>query len=152
MTEATRHGFITDAAGREAVGSDVMLLLGRVLMAAIYLHGGSQKLMGLDGFAEYLASQGVAVGAYPIAILAAGVEFFGALGVLVGLGTRYAALVMALFTVFAAFIGHRFWEVSDPAMYVDQMHHFMKNAAIVGGFLFLYAAGPGRLSIDRRGN
>jgi uncharacterized membrane protein YphA (DoxX/SURF4 family) len=37
-------------------------------------------------------------------------------------------------------------------MHVDQMNHFMKNVAIAGGFLLLYAAGPGRLSIDRRGN
>jgi putative oxidoreductase len=152
MTEASRRGFITQAAGRAAAGSDVALLVGRVLLAAIYLYGGYHKLMGLDGLAGYLASHGVAVGAYPIAILAAGVEFFGSLCVLVGLGTRYAALLMALFTVVAALIGHQFWEVSDPAMYVDQMNHFMKNAAIVGGFLLLYAAGPGRLSIDRRGN
>ena len=152
MTEASGHGFTAGAAGREAAGSDVVLLIGRVLMAAIYLYGGSQKLTGLDGFAEYLASQDVAVGAYPIALLAAGAEFFGALCVLLGFGTRYAALVMALFTVVAALIGHRFWEVSDPAMHVDQMNHFMKNVAIAGGFLLLYAAGPGRLSIDRRGN
>jgi putative oxidoreductase len=142
MTEASRHGFITQAAGREGVGSDLVLLIGRVLMAAIYLYGGSQKLTGLDGFAEYLAGQGVAVG----------VEFFGALCVLVEFGTRYAAAVMALFTVAAALIAHRFWEISDPAMHVDQMNHFMKNVAIAGGFLLLYAAGPGRLSIDRRGN
>jgi putative oxidoreductase len=100
--EASRHGFITQAAGREGVGSDLVLLIGRVLMAAIYLYGGSQKLTGLDGFAEYLAGQGVAVGVYPIALVAVGVEFFGALCVLVGFGTRYAAAVMALFTVAAA--------------------------------------------------
>jgi putative oxidoreductase len=152
MTEAIRHGFTAGAADRKAAGSDIVLLIGRVLTAAIYLYGGSQKLTGLDGFAEYLAGQGVAVGAYPIAILAAGVEFFGALCVLFGFGTRYAALLMALFTAVAALIGHRFWEVSDPAMHVDQMHHFMKNVAITGGFLLLYVTGPGRLSIDRRGN
>jgi putative oxidoreductase len=150
VTEASRHGFITQPAGRETAGSDVVLLIGRVLLAAIYLYGGYQKLMELDGFAGYLASQGVAVGAYPIALLAACTEFFGALCVLVGFGTRYAALLMALFTVVAALIGHQFWEVSDPAMYVNQMNHFMKNVAIVGGFLLVYAAGPGRLSIDRR--
>ena len=151
MPEASGPGFITKAAGREAAGSDAVLLIGRVLLAAIYLYGGYQKLMGLDGFAGYLASEGLAVGAYPIALLAACTEFFGSLCVLVGFGTRYVALLMALFTVVAALIGHRFWEVSDPAMYVDQMNHFMKNVAIAGGFLILYAAGPGRWSIDRRG-
>jgi putative oxidoreductase len=152
MTEVTRHGFLTEAAAREAIGSDVVLLIGRVLMAAIYLNGGFHKLVGLDGFAANLVSHGVPVAAYPIAVLAACVEFFGSLCVLLGLSTRYAALLMALFTVVAALIGHRFWEMSDPAMYANQMIHFMKNVAMVGGFLLLYAAGPGRLSIDRRGN
>jgi putative oxidoreductase len=151
MTEATRHGFLTIAAEREVVRSDVVLLLGRVLMAAIFLNSGFHKLAGLDGFAGYLAGHGVAVGAYPIAILAACIEFFGSLCVLIGLGTRYAAVLLALFTVVAALIGHRFWEISDPGMYMNQMNHFMKNVTIVGGFLLLYAVGPGRLSIDRRG-
>jgi len=151
MTEATRHGFLTIAAEREVARSDVVLLLGRVLMAAIFLNSGFHKLAGLDGFAGYLAGHGVAVGAYPIPILAACIEFFGSLCVLIGLGTRYAAVLLALFTVVAALIGHRFWEISDPGMYMNQMNHFMKNVTIVGGFLLLYAVGPGRLSIDRRG-
>jgi len=152
MTEASRHGYVTAAAEREVVSSDVVLLLGRVLMAAIFLNGGFHKLTGLEGFAGYLAGHGVPVGAYPIAVLAACVEFFGALCVLVGLGTRYAAVLMAGFTLVAALIAHRFWEIYDPAMYVNQMNHFMKNVTIVGGFLLLYAAGPGRLSVDRRGS
>ncbi len=151
MTEAIRHGYITQVAGREATGSDAVLLIARVLIAAIYLNGGFHKLMGLDGFAGYLAGHGLPVGAYPVALLAACVEFFGALCVLLGLGTRYAALLMALFTAVAALIAHRFWEISDAAQYVNQMNHFMKNVTIVGGFLVLYAVGPGRLSIDRRG-
>ena len=67
MTEVTRHGFLTEAAAREAIGSDVVLLIGRVLMAAIYLNGGFHKLVGLDGFAANLVSHGVPVAAYPIA-------------------------------------------------------------------------------------
>jgi putative oxidoreductase len=151
MTEASRYGLNAGVVGQEATASDFALLIGRVLIAAIFLYGGYHKLLGLDGFAGYLAGHGLAVGAYPMAILAAGVEFFGALCVLLGLGTRYVSLLMALFTVVAGLIAHRFWEVSDTAMYVNQMNHFMKNAAIVGGFLLLYGAGPGRLSIDRRG-
>jgi len=150
MSDVSRRGFWIEVAAREAVGSDTALLLGRVLMAAIFLNSGLQKLLGLDGFAGYLAGHGVPVGAYPIAVLAACVEFFGALCVLVGFGTRYAALLLALFTAVAALIAHRFWEI-DPAQYTNQMTHFMKNVTIVGGFLVLYATGPGRLSIDRRG-
>src|SRR5260370_8249028 len=98
MTEASRHGYVPAAAEREVVSSDVVLLLGRVLMAAIFLNGGFHKLTGLEGFAGYLAGHGVPVGAYPIAVLAACVEFFGALCVLLGLGTRYAPVLMPAFT------------------------------------------------------
>ena len=150
MTEATRYGYSTELADRSAAGADMVLLLGRVLMAAIFLNGGFHKLTGLETFASYLAGHGIPFGAYPVAVLAACVEFFGALCVLLGWGTRYAALLMAAFTLVAALIAHRFWEV-EPAQYMNQMHHFMKNITIVGSFLVLYATGPGRLSIDRRG-
>jgi putative oxidoreductase len=66
------------------------------------------------------------------------------------LGTRYAALLLALFTAVAALIAHRFWEIPDAAQYMNQMNHFMKNVTIIGGFLVLFAAGPGRLSLDHR--
>jgi putative oxidoreductase len=151
MTEASRYELNTGIVGQEALASDFALLSGRVLMAAIFLSGGYHKLLGLDGFAGYLAGHGLATGAYPMAILAACVEFFGGLCLLLGMGTHYVSLLMALFTVVASLIAHRFWEVSDAAMYVNQMNHFMKNVAIVGGFLLLYGAGPGRLSVDRRG-
>jgi putative oxidoreductase len=50
---------------------------------------------------------------------------------------------MALFAVIAAGVGHRFWEITDPTLHSDQMIQFMKNLAIAGGFLALYAAGSG---------
>jgi putative oxidoreductase len=148
MSEVSRRGIWTDVAVREGAGNDVVLLLGRVLMAAIFLNSGFHKLMGLEGFAGYLAGHGLPAGAYPIAVLAACVEFFGALCVLIGFGTRYAALLLAAFTLVAALIAHRFWEV-DPAQYTNQMNHFMKNITIVGGFLVLYVMGAGRFSVDR---
>ena len=151
MTDVTRQEFRTRAAAHEAIGSDAALLMGRVLMAAIFLDSGFHKLTGPDAFAAYLAGHGLAVGAYPVALLAAGVEFLGSLCVLLGLGTRYAAVLLAAFTAVAALIAHRFWEISDAAQYVNQMNHFMKNVTIIGGLLVLYGAGPGRLSIDRRG-
>jgi putative oxidoreductase len=150
MSDVSRRGFWTDIAVREVAGTDAVLLLARVVMAAIFLNGGFHKLMALDGFAGYLTGHGIPFGAYPVAVLAACVEFFAALCVLVGLGTRYVALLLALFTAVAALIAHRFWEIPDAAQYTNQMNHFMKNVTIIGGFLMLYATGPGRLSLDQR--
>jgi putative oxidoreductase len=116
----------------------------------MFVQSGLGKLSGLEGFSNYLGGHGVpAAYAYPAAIVGAVVEFLGSLCILLGFMTRLAALVMVVFTLVAAGIGHRFWEISDPAAHYAQMIQFMKNMAISGGFLALYAAGPGPLSVDR---
>jgi putative oxidoreductase len=76
------------------------------------------------------------------------VEFVGGLAVVLGFATRYAALLMMAFVVAATLISHRFW--SSPAEQQHmQMIQFAKNAAIFGGFLFVFVTGGGRYSFDR---
>src|SRR5437660_1624450 len=131
-----------DRAG--APGESIALLVARILLAAIFLQSAVGKLTGLEGFSGYLTEHGVpAEYGFPAAVVAAIVEALGALCILLGFMTRLAALVMALFTLIAAGIGHRFWEITDAAAHYAQMIQFMKNIAIAGGFLALYAAGPG---------
>jgi putative oxidoreductase len=128
---------------RLAVGAgSAAMLLGRV-------PSGFGKLAHLDAFAHTLAGRGVPMPGL-MAVIGACVEFFGSLAVVLGLKTRYAALVMAVFTAFAALIAHRFWQLDGPA-HDAQYIQFMKNVAIIGGFLCLFAAGPGAYAIDRRG-
>jgi putative oxidoreductase len=124
------------------------LLLGRLLIAAIFVPSGFGKLTHVASFAHVLASRGVPA-PHTLAIVGACVEFFGSLCVLFGLLTRYAALLLAAFTLVAALIAHRFWAASGAAE-AAQYTQFMKNMAIVGGFLFLFVAGPGRYSIHPR--
>jgi putative oxidoreductase len=136
---------------RGAPLQSVALLVARVLLAAIFLQSGFGKLIAVEAFSGYLSSNGVpGEYAYAAAVTGAVVEFLGALCILFGFLTRLAALVMALFTAAAAGIGHRFWDVADPTLHSTQMTHFMKNLAIIGGFLALYATGPGRVSVDWR--
>jgi putative oxidoreductase len=60
-----------------------------------------------------------------------------------------AALALAVFTGVALYLGHQFWPV--PAnQYMNQLHHALKNVAIIGGLLLLATSGPGRFSIDGR--
>ena len=56
---------------------------------------------------------------------------------------------LALFTLVATFAAHRFWEF-DGAQVANQMNHFFKNLAIVGGMVILAATGPGPLSVDAK--
>ena len=140
---------MSEAVEREAAGGDVALLVGRILLAAIFIPAGYHHLTASSGFASYLDAHGVPLSS-AVAIVAACVEFFGSLAILFGLGTRYAAPLMALFALIAALLGHRYWN-AEGAEYANQYNHFFKDLAIMGGFLVLYAAGPGRWSIDRRG-
>ncbi len=116
--------------------------LGRVLIAAIFVNSGINKIFGYAGTQAYMESQGVPGALLPLVIL---VEVLGGLAVVVGWQTRIAAFLLAGFTLLSALLFHLDF---DNQM---QTIMFMKNFAIAGGFLFLVAHGPGALSIDNRG-
>jgi len=68
---------------------------------------------------------------------------------LVGFKTRLMAIILAVFTVATAFLGHAFWN-APPEMLMAQKINFFKNLAITGGLLAFFAFGPGRFSIDKK--
>jgi putative oxidoreductase len=147
----------TSSTGIDALASgaagDVIWLLARIFIGGIFVYSGFGKLTGLEGFAASLAKGGVPMPGI-MAVVGAAVEFFGGLAIVLGIKARYAALLMALFTISATLISHRFWEFQDIAMFKQQSVHFMKNLAILGAFLLLFVQGGGRLSLDglwRRG-
>lgn len=138
---------MSDAMDRVSeTGHDTVLLLSRIAMSAIFLPSGFQKLTHLDAFAASLTQHGVP-GVALLAPIGACVEFFGSLLILTGTRVRWTAALMALFTLVAALISHRFWELADAAR-TNQHIHFMKNIAITGGFLSLFVAGAGAYSVD----
>lgn len=108
-----------------------------------------RSAMAFPETAAYMAKVG-----FPAPELMAGlaisIEVGGALLIIIGLKTRLVAWGMALFVVITMFAAHRFWEFSDAAQFENQLGHFLKNLAIVGGFMMLAVAGPGRISFDRR--
>ena len=140
-------------ASNATTGVDAALLIGRLCMAYLFVMGGWEKLMDLAGFAAYLSKLGIpAQYSYALAVVGACVEFFGGVCIVLGLVTSWVALLLAVHTLIAALLAHRYWTVADHAQTLNQMIHFNKNLAIIGGFLILYAAGPGRWSLDRRGS
>ena len=81
------------------------------------------------------------------ALVAIPLEVIIALAVAVGLWTRPLALLLALYTLGTALIGHPFWTMEGAARYANAIN-FYKNISIVGGFLLLYVTGAGRYSVD----
>jgi putative oxidoreductase len=126
---------------------DVVLLASRILLAVIFVPSGFGKLTHFARFADSLTAKGLPL---PLlwSVAAVAAEFLGGLCVLLGLWTRPAALLMFVFTAATAVIGHPFW-AADAAAYQMQFINFMKNVAIMGGFLALFIAGPGSVSLDK---
>ncbi len=118
-------------------------LIARILIAAIFLMAGTQKVFDFSGTQQYMASKGMPLTALFLvgAILA---ELGGGLSVLLGLKARWGATALFLFLIPTTLIFHTEFSVQL------QVIMFMKNLAIMGGLLMVAYFGPGPVSIDER--
>jgi putative oxidoreductase len=127
---------------------DALNLAARLLMVALFLPAGIGKLTGFDGTVGYIASAGLPLPTVGAA-LAVAVEIGASLALLAGFGTRFAASVLAVFTLAASVFFHAYWAAPADQAYVAQLL-FFKNIAVIGGLLMLVAHGAGRWSLDAR--
>ena len=120
---------------------NVSVLTGRLLLSAIFLVSGFGKIAQYAGTQAYMAATGVPGGLLPLVIA---LEVGGGLAIAIGWKTRWAAIALAGFSIAAGVLFH--------ANFADQMQSilFMKNLAIAGGFLTLFAFGPGAIALDGR--
>ncbi len=125
-----------------------LALAGRWLLAALFLPAGIAKISGFAGTVGYINSVGLP---FPTlgAIIALVVEVLCGLALVVGLGTRVAALILAIFTLVATFFFHPYWSVAADQQLIPFLL-FYKNVAVVGGLLILAAFGPGAWSLDAK--
>jgi putative oxidoreductase len=145
---ATSTYATTPAAGATDTMQDTLALVGRVLLAWLFIPAGFGKIAGFAGVVGYATAAGL-----PMPQIGVGIglliELLGGIMILVGFKTRWAALALALFTLVAAFFFHNFWSMPE-AQQAMQKINFNKNIAITGGLLVLAAFGAGALSIDGR--
>ncbi len=124
------------------------MLVGRVLLASIFLLSGFAKLTDPAGAVGYMEAQGIP-SAYALAIIAGLAEILGGLALLFGFLTRIGAFGLMLFLIPTTLIFHDFWTLEGMEA-KTQMVSFMKNLGILGGLALLVANGAGRYSIDAR--
>lgn len=122
---------------------DSLALVGRILLAAIFILSGVSKLTGPEATIAYIASAGLLLPQIALggAIV---VELLGGVALVIGIKTRLVAAALAVFSLVAAAFFHN--ALADQ----NQFIHFFKNIAMAGGLLQVVAFGPGRLSLDRR--
>lgn len=133
---------IQDLSDSPAISTAVPLV-GRILMAAIFLISGLGKIAAPAGTIGYIASAGLPFPQLGLAI-AVFVEVLGGIALIAGYRTRIAAAVLAIFCAATAFSFH--FNLADQ----NQFIHFLKNIAMVGGLLQVVAFGAGRFSLDAR--
>lgn len=127
--------------------SNILPLVGRAAMSAIFISSGLAKLAAFDGTVAYVAAGGVPAPELALG-LAVVVELLGGLALLVGFQARLAALALAGFSVAAGALFHAYWADTDPqAAYVNQIM-FWKNVAMAGGLLYVAQFGAGAFSVD----
>lgn len=124
-----------------------VVLVARVLMAALFLVAGYGKLMNYAGLVKTIAGAGIPLPEVS-AVITIIIELGGGILLVLGWKARWVALALAVFTVVASFIFHAFWSVPADQLMM-QRNNFLKNMAIVGGLLIVYVYGPGRLSVDK---
>ncbi len=129
------------------MSNSVLSLLGRILLAIVFIPAGLQKFSGIEGLAGYISSVGLPAGTL-LAWCAAIFEVVAGIAILVGFQTKWAALALAAFCVFTGVVFH--YGASAGGTDQTQMIMFFKNLGLAGGFLTLAAHGAGALSIDAK--
>jgi len=116
-------------------------LIGRLLLASLFLPAGISKISGYAGTQGYMEAMGVPGALLPLVIL---LEIAGGLALIIGFKVRLSSLALAGFCAISAFMFHY-----QPE---EQMHMIMftKNMALAGSFLILAATGAGKFSLDNR--
>lgn len=115
-------------------------LAARVLMAVIFLVAGVRKLMTYGATLGYFAKLGIPL-ADVVLPLTIALEVGGGLLLVTGWRVQWVAAALALFTLATAFTAHAFW-AADAAQFSGQLNNFLKNVAMVGGFLMLIVHAP----------
>src|SRR6185503_248556 len=123
-------------------------LVGRILLAILFIVSGFNKITGFEGTVGYIASKGLPL-AQLGAVIAIVIELGTGILLIIGWQARWAATVLFLFLIPTTFIFHNFWSV-EAAHRPMQTLQFMKNLCIMGGVLYVMAFGAGPFSIDNR--
>ncbi|MGX4770685.1 DoxX family protein [Bradyrhizobium guangdongense] len=129
--------------------ADLLILIGRILLAWVFVGSAYGALTNFSGSVGYFRSLNVPAPQL-FTIITVTLEILMSIGLILGLGTRYCAILVFLFVISATAIAHRYWEYPAGPQQIGQYNNFLKNISILGGALLILITGGGRFSLDRR--
>ncbi|MDQ3027251.1 MAG: DoxX family protein [Pseudomonadota bacterium] len=127
---------------------NIAALVGRILLALIFVIAGFGKISGFEGTVGYMASKGLPM-PQVLLVLTILLELGGGLLLIIGWKVRWVTLAFFLWLIPTTLIFHKFWGI-EAAQVQNQMNHFLKNVSIMGGMLLLWASGAGAYSLDKK--
>lgn len=140
---------------------NVAYTIGRILIPILFLVSGIQKVMNVSDIAGLLAAYNIPIpdevvpylGSVPkyaaLGYLIAGIEIICGLMVLVGIKSRWGALVLVVYTACTIIFVHHFWDMEGAALLAARAEA-LKSLSILGGLILVVAVGPGPNAIDPR--
>ncbi|RXG97660.1 DoxX family protein [Bradyrhizobium zhanjiangense] len=129
--------------------ADLLILIGRVLLAWVFVGSAYGALTNFSGSVGYFRSLNLPMPQLFTTVTVL-LEILISVGLILGIGTRYCAILVLLFVVAATAIAHRYWEYPAGPQQIGQYNNFLKNISILGGALLILVTGGGRFSLDRR--
>ncbi|MGB9202789.1 MAG: DoxX family protein [Terriglobales bacterium] len=144
---ATNSTAVSCQSATAAVPKGWVVLLGRLLFAAIFV------MAGLGHFSKQeiasAAGQGVPMASLMVPVSGV-IALVGGLSILLGYRAKLGASLIILFLVPVTLMMHKFWVVTNPMMVQTQMIMFLKNMSLLGGALLISQFGAGSCSLDAR--
>jgi len=117
---------------------DLIIVIGRILFGGFFLMSGINhftKLEAMTGYAKYKKLPAAKLG-----VLISGLMLvIGGIYIVLGYYADLGALLLAIFLVLAAVIFHNFWKETDATAKQNEMLGFMKDMALAGAALILFA-------------
>lgn len=130
-----------------AANNATYLLIARITMGVLFIVPAIRQIMTYAGTAKYFASLGFPA-PEAMVVIAVIIELVAGAMLIVGWRTRWAAWALIVYVIIATAMAHRFWQFPEAQQF-NQLNHFLKNLAIIGGLLYIISFGPGRLSVDK---
>lgn len=114
----------------------ILLLIGRLLFSLIFIFSAIMQLWKFKNTVQYLTTLKVPFPKF-LAICSNIVSIIGGIGIVFHSYSLYGSILIILFLLPSTFIAHRFWNIEDKKEKNNQMQHFMKNVALIGGAIII---------------